>query len=53
VVFVGGSRIAQHQSRDCGRLAFLLPHCRQWFIVHGMGLMHSSDYHAVEDTESA
>jgi UDP-N-acetylglucosamine--N-acetylmuramyl-(pentapeptide) pyrophosphoryl-undecaprenol N-acetylglucosamine transferase len=53
VVFVfGGSQGSRSINRGIvDGLRSLLPHGQQWFVVHGMGLMHSSDYHAVEDTE--
>jgi len=53
VVFLfGGSQGSRTINRGIvDALRYLLPHHDQWFIIHGMGLMHSNDYHAVEDTE--
>lgn len=54
VVFVfGGSQGARTINRAIvDALPHLLPHRHRLFIIHGMGLARSSDYHAVEDTES-
>lgn len=53
VVFVfGGSQGSRSINRGIvDALQHLLPHHSQVFIIHGMGLMASDDYRAVEDTE--
>ncbi|HBD07836.1 MAG TPA: hypothetical protein DCZ69_06200, partial [Syntrophobacteraceae bacterium] len=53
VVFVfGGSQGSRSINRGIvDALRHLLPHHSQVFIIHGMGLMASDDYRAVEDTE--
>jgi UDP-N-acetylglucosamine--N-acetylmuramyl-(pentapeptide) pyrophosphoryl-undecaprenol N-acetylglucosamine transferase len=52
VVFVfGGSQGARTINRAIvDALPFLLPHRKDLFIIHGMGLARSSDYDAVADT---
>ncbi len=54
VAFVfGGSQGSRTINRGIvDALRHLLPHHQQWFVIHGMGFMHSNDYHAVEDTEN-
>jgi UDP-N-acetylglucosamine--N-acetylmuramyl-(pentapeptide) pyrophosphoryl-undecaprenol N-acetylglucosamine transferase len=53
VVFVfGGSQGSRSINRGIvDALRRLLPCHREWFIIHGMGLMDSSEYRAVEDTD--
>ncbi len=53
VVFVfGGSQGSRTINRGIVDALRYLPREREkWFLIHGMGLMHSDDYHAVEDTE--
>ncbi len=53
VVFVfGGSQGSRSINRGIvDALRTLLPYHRQWFIIHGMGLMVSNEYRAVQDTD--
>ncbi len=53
VVFVfGGSQGARTINRALvDALAFLAPHRHRLFVIHGMGLADSEEYHAVKDTE--
>ena len=54
VVFVfGGSQGARTINRAIvDALRYFIPHQKRLFIIHGMGLNKSSDYHAEFDTES-
>ncbi|MDQ6964801.1 MAG: glycosyltransferase, partial [Mariprofundales bacterium] len=54
VVFVfGGSQGARTINRALVQaLGYLEKYRRQLFVVHGVGLGHSDDYDAVEDTEA-
>jgi UDP-N-acetylglucosamine--N-acetylmuramyl-(pentapeptide) pyrophosphoryl-undecaprenol N-acetylglucosamine transferase len=45
-----GSRILNHALVDS--LRYLLPHRNRIFIIHGMGLFKTKEYHAANDTET-
>jgi UDP-N-acetylglucosamine--N-acetylmuramyl-(pentapeptide) pyrophosphoryl-undecaprenol N-acetylglucosamine transferase len=45
-----GSRIINRALVDA--LGYLIPHRRQLFIIHGVGLLKSQDYNAIGDTEA-